>query len=146
MKTHMEARNEVVRAATESFDRASYRSKSRAWLRECGGPTDAAWAILEEQLEPFTDKLEALVVSGQEDAARNLCEGLLLALHRLVEGTDDHELVRDAPDFPSEAAGMVLERWLRAPGPKRELSKELLDGELRVWAGFLQRTMAEVKT
>lgn len=79
-------------------------------------PTDAAWQLLEEVIEPWIEDLRRRARLGLHQAAADLATALTQALETAEERADriDDCLLRQwAPDFPSEAASWV-ERELGA--------------------------------
>ncbi|MGH2946930.1 MAG: hypothetical protein ACRDPC_11825 [Solirubrobacteraceae bacterium] len=73
-------------------------------------PTEAAWLLLEREVEPWIDDIGRRAGLGLDDAARQLALGVLDGLHRLLEYTArDGLLLSWAPDFPSAAADRVLQ-------------------------------------
>lgn len=73
-------------------------------------PSEAAWQLLEEELEPFTDDLERRAKVGMKAAARELGLGILLGLYE-CEGYDKPETVLSwAEDFPGEEASVVFDQ------------------------------------
>ena len=85
---------------------------------------DAAEKML-DVLEPHLKDMDRLVALGLEEAALEVCKGVLLGLYRLEEEEDEGVLAWD-PDFPAEAMGVTLERWIRG-GPGRRVPKKLED-------------------
>lgn len=73
-------------------------------------PTEAAWDILEEALEPFIKDMKRRIKLGLEAEALEICKGVLLGLYRLEHGKSS-EVVEWVPDFPAETAGWGLEIW-----------------------------------
>jgi hypothetical protein len=86
---------------------------ARAGAHEWGyvEPGDAADEILEETIEPFIADIERRVALGLEDAALQLCQGVVLGLYR-VKRSNGGELAQWAPDFMGEAAGEAINTWL----------------------------------
>lgn len=79
-------------------------------------PTDAAWQLLEETIEPWIEDLRRRAGLGLHQAAADLTKALTRTLETADEradGIDDCLLREWAPDFPSEAASWV-ERELNA--------------------------------
>jgi hypothetical protein len=85
---------------------------ARAGRHEWGyvEPTEAAWEILEETLEPFREDMKRHLELGLEAEALEICKGLVLGCYRLSERTGG-DVLGWAPDFPVEAAGHALEVW-----------------------------------
>jgi hypothetical protein len=73
-------------------------------------PTEAAWSLLEEAVEPWLEDITRRVGLGLTEAARGLGLGVLQALQAVDRHTDNAELlVSWAPDFPDETADRVVE-------------------------------------
>jgi len=85
---------------------------ARAGRHEWGyvEPTEAAWEILEETLEPFREDMKRHLELGLEAEALEICKGLVLGCYRLSERAGG-DVLGWAPDFPVEAAGHALEVW-----------------------------------
>lgn len=91
---------------------------SRAGPRRHGytEPTDAAWQLLEEVIEPWIEDLRRRAGLGLHQAAADLATAMTQALDTAEERADriDDCLLRQwAPDFSSDAASWV-ERELNA--------------------------------
>lgn len=79
-------------------------------------PTDAAWQLLEETIQPWIEDLHRRARLGLHQAAADLAKAVTQALETAGEradGIDDCLLREWAPDFPFEAA-CWLERELNA--------------------------------
>ena len=85
---------------------------ARAGSHEWGyvEPSEAAWEILEETVEPFREDMKRHLELGLEAEALEICKGLLLGCYRLSERAGG-DVLGWAPDFPGEAAGNALEVW-----------------------------------
>jgi hypothetical protein len=104
---------------------------ARAGRHEWGyvEPTEAAWEILEETVEPFREDMKRHLELGLEGEALEICKGLVLGCYRLSERAGG-DVLGWAPDFPVEAAGHVLEVWYtggddpknRQPGERKRSS------------------------
>jgi hypothetical protein len=71
-------------------------------------PTEAAWQILEEGVEPFIADIKRRIELGLEVEALEICKGVVLGLYRVDHGKGA-ELAEWAPDFPAEAACGAIE-------------------------------------
>jgi hypothetical protein len=85
---------------------------ARAGSHEWGyvEPSEAAWEILEETVEPVLDDMKRHIELGLEAEALEICKGMVLGLYRLSE-REGGDVLGWAPDFPAEAAGNALEVW-----------------------------------
>ena len=85
---------------------------ARAGSHEWGyvEPSEAAWEILEETVEPLREDMKRHLQLGLEAEALEICKGLLLGCYRLSERAGG-DVLGWAPDFPGEAAGNALEVW-----------------------------------
>ena len=64
-------------------------------------PTEAAWELLQREIEPWIEDLRRRAAVGLSGAVRRLVVGLVDGLHRLEPlTTDDARLLSWAPDFP----------------------------------------------
>lgn len=70
-------------------------------------PTEAAWELLEEALEPFLGEMRRRVELGFEEAAVATCRGIVLGLYRCRGQTTD-KVLGWAEDFLAEAAGEAV--------------------------------------
>lgn len=93
------------------YDDLNGRAGSHSWGYV--EPTEAAWELLEEAVEPFVSDMKRYLGMGLEDQARQFCQGILLGLYRVRDGRDN-DILGWAPDFPEEAAGNALEVWMSA--------------------------------
>ena len=85
---------------------------ARAGRHEWGyvEPSEAAWEILEETVEPLREDMKRHLELGLEAEALEICKGLVLGCYRLSERAGG-DVLGWAPDFPGEAAGHALEVW-----------------------------------
>jgi hypothetical protein len=86
-------------------------------------PTEAAWEILEETVEPFLDDMKRQIELGLEAEALEICKGVVLALYRVEKGKGG-ELVEWAPDFPAEAAADAVEAWAIGSGGRKRSGRK----------------------
>lgn len=98
-------------------------------------PTEAAWEILQEAVEPFLDNVRRCVELGLDEAAVAACSGIVLGLYR-ADDAQEGELLQHAPDFPAEAAHEAAE-LLAGRKRKRRLPNELLS-RVPDWAAGLE--------
>jgi hypothetical protein len=109
-----EVNYEEVAAEIEDEIRAQdYEALSaRAGRHERGyvEPSEAAWEILEEIVEPFREDMKRHLELGLEGEALEICKGLVLGRYQLSERAGGGVLGWE-PDFPAEAAGDALEVW-----------------------------------
>lgn len=116
-------------------------------------PTEAAWAILEEAVEPFVEDMKRRIGLGLETEALEICKGVVLGLYRVEHGKGGGVL-EWAPDFPAEAAGNALEVWSRggdrvrksARRPvsrrPRSFAREFVDQVVPEWAEMISRILS----
>lgn len=82
-------------------------------------PDEAACALLDEALQPFTDDMARRFQLGMEEQALEICKGLVLGLYR--QRKESGGAFEYAPDFVAEAAGYAVDAWRRGKrGRKRE--------------------------
>jgi hypothetical protein len=80
-------------------------------------PSEAAWEILEETVEPVLDDMKRHIELGLEAEALEICKGMVLGLYRLSE-RQGGDVLGWAPDFPDRGGwkrpGILTCRSLRA--------------------------------
>ncbi|MBI1893327.1 MAG: hypothetical protein HYS14_04375 [Candidatus Rokubacteria bacterium] len=116
-------------------------------------PTEAAWAILEEAVEPFVEDMKRRTALGLEPQALEICKGVVLGLYRVEHGKGGGVL-EWAPDFPAEAAGNAVEVWYRggdrvkkrarrtASGGHRGFPREFVEQVVPEWAEMISRILS----
>ena len=100
-------------------------------------PTDAAWELLAEALEPHIRELTRLLDLGLIEAAVANAVGLIAGLYRCREGEDGDLILSWAPDFPAEQARTLMEKLINAGC---ELPERALAGAAPDWAAQLLRS------
>jgi hypothetical protein len=73
-------------------------------------PTEAAWELLEEAMEPFMGGMKRHLGLGLHAEAFEICKGIALGLYRCREGNRG-EVLDCAEDFPAETAGNAVAEW-----------------------------------
>ena len=128
---------------------------ARAGRHEWGyvEPTEAAWEILEEAMEPFREDIKRHLELGLEAEALEICQGLVLGCYRLSERAGG-DVLAWAPDFPAEAAGYALQVWYRGgddpqnrPGSERKRAALPADFLCLIpkWVPMIKRVAKEPK-
>ena len=105
-------------------------------------PTEAAWQLLDEAVEPFVEDMKRHLGLGLHEEAFEICKGVVLGLYQCREAGGD-EFLGWAEDFPAEAAGNAVTEWIGAgkqgssgsqPGPNRvSLLREFVDKHVPEW-------------
>ena len=117
-------------------------------------PTEAAWEILEEAVEPFVADIKRRIQLGLEADALEICKGVVLGLYR-VEHSGGGFVAEWASDFPAEAACDAIETWLapdrknKASGRRRKrppFPQEFVDSEVPDWRDMIARILSRRKT
>ena len=128
---------------------------ARAGSHEWGyvEPSEAAWEILEETVEPVLDDMKRHIELGLEAEALEICKGMVLGLYRLSE-RESGDVLGWEPDFPAEAAGNALEFWHAGAGvPKsrevRQKTRPPLPQDflsmVPKWIPMIERILKETK-
>lgn len=98
-----------VEDALRAFDLDDLNSRAGRHSWGYTEPTEAAWQLLEEALEPFLEDMRRQMELGLEAEALEICKGVVLGLYRLRE--EHGEFLGWAPDFPAEAASDAVAAW-----------------------------------
>ena len=131
------------------------RPSGRAGRHEWGyvEPTDAAWEILEEALEPFIQDMRRQIELGLEAEALEICKGVVLGLYRIEHG-ESSPVAEWVPDFPAEVAGNMLETWLTEGTPRKKtvgavarqnrpaFPQEFVDQLVHDWRDMISRILS----
>ncbi len=73
-------------------------------------PSERAWEMLEEALEPFTNELNKYLDLSLENEAKNYCAGILKGINQF--GKESSSQLKDwAEDAPDELFERVLDDW-----------------------------------
>jgi hypothetical protein len=70
-------------------------------------PTEAAWELLEEAVDPFLEEMKRHIDLSFEAAATATCAGIVLGLYR-CRGKNSDQVLGWAEDFPAETAGHAV--------------------------------------
>lgn len=112
----------------------------RAGPREWGyvEPSEAAWEILEEAVNPFIEDVKRRKALGLATEALEVCKGVVLGLHRVEHGKGN-ELAQWAPDFPAEA-GHAIEAWRGGAGRNQPVfPREFVERFVPKWRDMITR-------
>lgn len=104
-------------------------------------PTEAAWELLEEELNPFLDDMKRQIELGFEGAAVAMCQGIVLGLY-WVRGKNPGQVLGWAEDFPVETAADAAATLVRESSAKRGHGWRLPESfiaEIPDWAEMLAR-------
>ena len=115
---------EDVEGAVLQFDYDDLNARAGGHSWGYVEPTEAAWELLEEAVEPFLDDMKRYLELGLEEQAQELCQGILLGLYRVRRGCNN-DILGWAEDFPGEAAGNVIEVWSKTGAAERPRSRQL---------------------
>lgn len=111
-------------------------------------PTDAAWELLQEAVDPFLADMKRQMELGLEREALAICKGVVLGLYR-IRNTRRDDLLGLAEDFPAEAAAQAMrelaEGTQKGVGGKQRVrphfGKEFVDKHLPGWSGLIARVL-----
>ena len=122
-----------------SLDDLNGRAGHHSW--DYTEPTEAAWELLEEAVEPFVEDMKRHLGLGLDEEAFEICKGIVLGLYQCRNASGD-EFLDWASDFPAEAAGNAVD-WIGAgkqgasgspAGPNRVLLlRQFVDKHIPEW-------------
>ena len=107
-------------------------------------PTEAAFELLQEAVEDLVTDMQRKAELGLGSAAEVVCVGIVEGLYQ-ARHTESDGALGWAPDFPSEQAHSIVEKYLQASRPEiRNTAQESLMKTLATrvpqWAEGLKRT------
>ncbi len=104
-------------------------------------PSEAAWELLQEAVEPFLEEVKRLVDLGFEAAAGETCAGIVLGLYR-CRGKRGDQALAWAEDFPEEAACQAADTLARRSREKHRRAWRLPEAfgpRVPEWTGMIRR-------
>lgn len=105
-------------------------------------PTEAAWELLGEAIDPFLAEMKRHIELGFEMAATATCVGIVLGLYR-CRGKNSDQVLGWAEDFPAETAGHAVATLARESAAKHRRAWLLPDGvvdQVPEWAAMIGRS------
>lgn len=104
-------------------------------------PSEAAWELLEEAIDPFLAEMKRHIELGFEAAATATCAGIVLGLYR-CRGKNSDLVLGWAVDFPAETAGNAVATLARESDARHRntwrLGDAILD-QVPEWAAMIGR-------
>ena len=104
-------------------------------------PTEAAWELLEEAIDPFIEEMKRHIDLGFEAAATGTCAGIVLGLYR-CRGKNSDQMLGWAEDFPAETAGHAVATLARDSVAKQRRAWRIADtviGRVPEWVDIISR-------
>lgn len=101
-------------------------------------PTEAAWEILHEAIDPVIDEMQRHLALGLRREALETCKGLVLGLYG-VRGKAGDSCLGSAPDFTRQTAQEILEKWSEGGGKKKSFPRSFMDQHVPEWRDLLDR-------
>ena len=105
-------------------------------------PSEAAWEMLEEAVEPYVSEMERLMDLDMSEAAEKVFKGIILGLYR-ARGENTTGVLGWAPDFPKvtalEVARTFIECMHRRKGEAPPLPEDFLASQVPEWEEPLSR-------
>lgn len=139
-----------VEHALRSLDLDALGSRAGRHRGGYTSPTEAAWELLQEAVDPFLSDLKRQMKLGLEMEALEICKGILLGLYRIRDTRSD-EFLGWAEDFPAEAAADAVRvlaggKQRVASGPRRarpHFGEEFVDKHLPEWSDLIARALEQ---
>lgn len=113
-------------------------------------PTEAAWELLQEAVDPFMEDMKRQMELGLGAEALEICKGILLGLYR-IRGLKGDEFLGWAPDFPTEAAAHAAATWgargeqkgakRRRPRKRPVFPQEFVNEQVPEWGDLIARAL-----
>lgn len=106
-------------------------------------PTEAAWELLQEGLDPFLAEMTRHIDLGFEAAATAACSGIVIGLYR-CRGKGSDQVLGWAEDFPAELAGHAVDTLAGESKAKHGRAWLLPDAtveQVPQWAAMIERAL-----
>ena len=121
------------------IDDLGTRAGSKSWGYV--EPTEAAWELLEEAVEPFLAEMKRHIDLGFEAAATGTCAGIVLGLYG-CRGENSDQVLGWAVDFPAEIAGNAVATLAHESAAKHRRKWRLADAivdQVPDWTAMIGR-------
>jgi hypothetical protein len=102
-----------VETAVDMLDLDDLNDRAGSHAQGYVEPTEAAWELVEDAVEPFLEDIRRRAETGEDAAALNTCAGVVLGLYRLRDKSGD-EFLGWAVDSPDEMAGEAISTLRKA--------------------------------
>ncbi len=96
------------------LDDLNSRAGSHRWGYK--DPTEAAWELLEDVVEPFLEDMKRQAELHSPANALEICKGVVLGLYRVRHEPDGGTVLGWAPDFAPQTAMWAVEMWSTGGG------------------------------
>jgi hypothetical protein len=126
-----------VEGALRGFDLDDLNQRAGAHSWGYTEPTEAAWEMLAEAVEPFVEDMKRRLKLGHAAEALETCKGILLGLYQ-IRSEDHDEFLGWAADFPSDQAGVVLADW-RSGAKGAAFPRDFVEEYLPEWSWICQK-------
>jgi hypothetical protein len=111
-------------------------------------PTEAAWELLQEAVDPFLSDMKRQMELGLEREALEICKGVVLGLYRIRDTRGD-EFLGWAEDFPIEAAADAVRVLAggnqkgvgRTRRARLHFDEEFVDKKVPEWGDLIARVL-----
>jgi hypothetical protein len=144
---------EEVEHAVRSLDLDDLNSRAGSHAWGYTEPSEAAWELLGEAVDPFLDDMQRQVELRLEAEALEICKGVVLGLYRLRKGAKGDGLVGWAPDFPAETAAHAVHTWRtggdtrkrvawRGPRKRPGFPQDFVEKFVPEWGSLIGRTLS----
>lgn len=102
-------------------------------------PSEAAWELLEEEVEPFLVEMRRYFKLGMRQEALETCKGIVLGLYQVYNDDEkgDDDVLEWATDFFLETAGFVVEEWQKNQNEK-SFPSEFIKKFMPDWAKYIK--------
>jgi hypothetical protein len=107
------------------------------------GPTEAAWELLQEAIDPFIAELDRQLELGLWRQALETCKGLVLGLYE-VRNKQSDGCLGWAPDFAGETAAEALKKWLGGQSGRKKVSfpSSFVDEHVPKWKALIDPVLS----
>jgi hypothetical protein len=105
-----------IEEAARALDLDDLNSRAGSYRWGYKEPTDAAWELLEEVVEPFLEDMKRQAELQSPANALEICKGVVLGLYRVRHEPDGCTVLGWAPDFAPETAMWAVETWSTGGG------------------------------
>jgi hypothetical protein len=143
---------EDVACALQLLDMDDLNDRAGSHWGEYTEPTEAAWELMEEEIEPHLEDIIRYRALGLDGKALEIAKGVVLGLYSLRDESDN-DVLGWSPDFLPEGASEAVVVWYtgsryRDSGNKSTpcglpFPKDFVEQFVPEWASLIERTIAQ---
>ncbi len=144
-----------IEEAARALDLDDLNSRAGSYRWGYKEPTDAAWELLEEVVEPFLEDMKRQAELQSPANALEICKGVVLGLYRVRHEPNGGTVLGWAPDFAPQTAMWAVEMWSTGGGgtwkvrsarrDRAALPEAFVETYVPEWRALIAQTLSRLR-